>query len=135
MLACRSHLYVGRSAITKLILEPCHRPHRKRFRYISRNSVGGSFSIWPLCRLCSTDFTQHLLLYPPVGFSKGYCLSYWSIDDVTPLPAEAPPHPGGPTNQGCSRPDTILRMRYAVERITPSFIYLPAFEGKTSPNY
>ena len=70
-----------------------------------------------------------------MGFSKGYCLSYWSIDDVTALPAEAPPHPGEPTNQGCSCPDAILRMCYAFEWITPSFISLPAFKGKTSPDY
>ena len=36
-------------------------------------------------------FTQHLLLCPPVGFSKGYRLSYWSIDDITLLPAKALP--------------------------------------------
>ena len=70
-----------------------------------------------------------------MGFSKGYCLSYWSIADITTLPAEAPPHLGEPTNQGCSHPDAILCMRYAFEQITPSFISLPAFEGKTSPDY
>ena len=70
-----------------------------------------------------------------MGFSKGYHLSYWSIDDVTPLPSEALPHPGEPTNQGCSHPDAILCMHYAFKRITPSFISLPAFEGKTSPDY
>ena len=70
-----------------------------------------------------------------MGFSKGYHLSYWSIDDVILLPAEDPPHPGEPTNQGCSRPDAILRMRYAFEQITPFFISLPAFKEKTSPDY
>ena len=80
-------------------------------------------------------FTQHLLLCPPVGFSRGYHLSYWSIDDVTLLPAKALPHPGEPTNQCCSQPDAILRMRYVFEQITPSFISLLAFEGKTSPDY
>ena len=70
-----------------------------------------------------------------MGFSKGYRLSYWSIDDVTPLPTKALPHPAEPTNQGCSRPDAILHMHYAFERITPPFISLPAFEGKTSPDY
>ena len=51
------------------------------------------------------------------------------------FPPEALPHLGEPTNQGPSRPDAILRMRHASEWITPSFISLPAFEGKTSPNF
>ena len=33
-------------------------------------------------------FTQLLLLCPPIGFSTGIPSSYWSNDDVTPLPAE-----------------------------------------------
>ena len=79
--------------------------------------------------------TQHLLLYPPMGFSKGYHLSYWSIDDVTLLPAKAPPPPGELTNHGLSCPDAVLRMCYVSEWITPFFISLPAFERRTSPDY
>ena len=70
-------------------------------------------------------FTQHLLLCPPVGFSKGYHLSYWSIDDVTLLPAEALPHPGEPTNQGCSCPGAILCMHcvFVSGLLHPSFLF------------
>ena len=72
---------------------------------------------------------------PSCGLSQGIPSSYWSNDDVTPLPAKAPPPLGEPTNQGCSRPDAILHMRYVFGQITPSFISLPASEGKTTPVY
>ena len=59
------------------------------------------------------QFTQLLLLCPLSGLFHGIPSSYWSNDDITPLPAEAPPPPGESSNQGCSCPDTILRMCYA----------------------
>ena len=81
-------------------------------------------------------FTQHLLLCPPVGFSKGYHLSYWSIDDVILLPAEAlhliwvsQPIRAVPAQMPfCACPMHLSGL------LRPSFLF-PAFKGKTSPDY
>ena len=69
------------------------------------------------------------------GVSLGSPFSHWSHDDITPLPADAPPLPGESTYHGHSRQAVILRMRYKSGRITASLISFPTFEGKTSAGY
>ena len=55
------------------------------------------------CRLCLTDYSAPPFM-PCHGLFQGIPSSYWSSDDVTPLPAKPPPPPGEPTNQGHSCP-------------------------------
>ena len=40
------------------------------------------------CRLCLTDYSVPTFM-PSHGLSHGIPSSYWSYDDITPLPAEA----------------------------------------------
>ena len=63
------------------------------------------------CRLCLTDYSAPPFM-PRCGLFQRIPFSYWFSDDVTPLPAEALPPPGEPTNQGCSHPDAFLYMCY-----------------------
>ena len=83
-----------------------------------------------LDRLLSSSFYA-----PPGAFLRDPHFSHWSHDDVTPLPANAPPPPGEPTYHGDSHQAVVLRMRYKSGQITASFISLPTFEGKTSAGY
>ena len=69
------------------------------------------------------------------AFLRDSDLSHWSHDDVTSLPADAPPLPGESTYHGHSRQAVVLCMRYKSRQITASFISPPAFEGKTSAGY
>ena len=82
-----------------------------------------------LDRLLSSSFYA-----PPMGSSKGYPPPIGPMMmSLHFLPRLLPP-PGEPTNQGCSRPDAILRMRYAFgQDLLQSFISLSASEGNTTP--
>ena len=81
-----------------------------------------------LDRLLSSSFYSL-----PGAFLRDPPFSYWLHDDVTPLPADAPPPPGEPTYHGGSCQAVVLHMRYKSRWITVSFISPPASEGKTSP--
>ena len=62
---------------------------------------------------------------PSHGFSWGIPSSYWPDDDITLLPAEAPPPPGESSNQQCSHLDILLCMRYISrpDLLWPSFLF------------
>ena len=134
MRAHRSHLYAGQLAITKWILGSCHR---------LRRSTSGISQGRGLARVSPSKFLQVMLdrlltssfYAPPGAFLRDSHLSHWSHDDITPLPANAPPPPGESTYHGHSHQAVVLRMRYKSGQITASFISPTAFEGKTSPRY
>ena len=130
MRACRSHLYAGRSAITKWILGSRHRSCQStsgisRGRGLTHVSPSKFLQVM-LDRLLSSSF------YGPLGAFLGNSFVHY---DITPLPANAPPPPSEPTNHGDSHQAVILRMRYKSGPITASFISPLAFEGKTSTRY
>ena len=68
---------------------------------------------------------------PSYGFFHGIPSSYWPNDDITLLPAKAPPPPGESSNQRCSCPDTLLHMCYTSRPglLRPSFL-IQLLKGK-----
>ena len=74
------------------------------------------------CRLCLTDYSAPPLM-PSRGLSQGIPSSHWSNDDITPLPAKAPPPMHEPTNQGCSQMPFCTRTMHSGGLLHPSFLF------------
>ena len=132
--ACRSHLYAGQSAITMWIPGPCHRSCRS-ISCISQGRGLAPTSPSNFLQVMLDQFTQLLLLCPPMGSSKGYpppigpmmtslhfllrlCL-LWVSQPIRVAPAQMP----------------FCACAMHLDGFTPSFISLSASEGKTTPVY
>ena len=77
------------------------------------------------------QFTQLPSFMPSHGLFHGIPSSYWSNDDITPLPAKALPSLGEPSNQGCYllRLDFVHMLCVQARLLWPSFL-IQLLKGK-----